>query len=124
MFGANKRSPLFGATSNPQTQPTSNLFGQQSGGLGGTNKLFTGNQMNALSWGSTSMTSNGTSLAFNPPITTEIMQRGGQSSQVNAKHMCITAMKEYQDKSLEVIKCKISKLVYKRSAPFKPSWLF
>ncbi|KAH9587860.1 Nuclear pore complex protein Nup98-Nup96 [Schistosoma haematobium] len=117
MFGANKpafgatsssafgqSSSLFGATSNPQTQPTSNLFGQQSGGLGGTNKLFTGNQMNALSWGSTSMTSNGTSLAFNPPITTEIMQRGGQSSQVNAKHMCITAMKEYQDKSLEELR--------------------
>ncbi|CAH8546276.1 unnamed protein product [Schistosoma curassoni] len=117
MFGANKpafgatsssafgqSSSLFGATSNPQTQPTSNLFGQQSGGLGGTNKLFTGNQMSALSWGSTSMTSNGTSLAFNPPITTEIMQRGGQSSQVNAKHMCITAMKEYQDKSLEELR--------------------
>ncbi|XP_018644180.1 nucleoporin 145 (S59 family) [Schistosoma mansoni] len=117
MFGANKpafgatsssafgqSSSLFGATSNPQTQPTSSLFGQQSSGLGGTNKLFTGNQMNALSWGSTSMTSNGTSLAFNPPITTEIMQRGGQPSQVNAKHMCITAMKEYQDKSLEELR--------------------
>ncbi|CAH8495623.1 unnamed protein product [Schistosoma turkestanicum] len=117
MFGANKRkflhqdcksfflgSSLFGATSIPQTQPSSSLFGQQSSGLSGTNKLFTGNQMNTLSWGSTNMTSNGTALAFNPPITTEIIQRGGQPSQVNAKHMCITAMKEYQDKSLEELR--------------------
>ncbi|TNN19434.1 Nuclear pore complex protein [Schistosoma japonicum] len=116
MFGANKpafgatsnsafgQSSIFGAASNPQTQPSSSLFGQQSSGLSGTNKLFTGNQMNTLSWGSTSITSNGTSLAFNPPITTEIMQRSGQPSQVNAKHMCITAMKEYQDKSLEELR--------------------
>ncbi|VDO99704.1 unnamed protein product, partial [Schistosoma margrebowiei] len=103
-FGATSSSAFGQTTSNPQTQSTSNLFGQQSSGLGGANKIFTGNQMNTLSWGSTSMTSNGTSLAFNPPITTEIMQRGGQPSQVNAKHMCITAMKEYQDKSLEELR--------------------
>ncbi|CAH8850249.1 unnamed protein product [Trichobilharzia szidati] len=117
MFGANKptfggssssafgqSTTPFGATSNPQTQTGTNLFGQQSTSLGGTNTLFSGNQMNTLSWGSTNMNANGTSIAFNPPITTEILQRGGQPSQVNAKHMCITAMKEYQDKSLEELR--------------------
>ncbi|CAH8522586.1 unnamed protein product [Heterobilharzia americana] len=95
---------LFGATSSPQTQASTNLFGQQSGGLTGTNTLFSGNQMNTLSWGSANVGLNGTSFAFNPPVTTEILQRSGQPSQVNAKHMCITAMKEYQDKSLEELR--------------------
>ncbi|KAF5399704.1 Nucleoporin autopeptidase [Paragonimus heterotremus] len=102
-------STLFGATS----KPVSNVFGQPSStGLGttGSTSIF-GNsaQPNTFAWGATSTAvtgaaTGGTSVAFNPPITPDTVQRSGQQTQVNAKHMCITAMKEYQDKSLEELR--------------------
>ncbi|KAF8570816.1 hypothetical protein P879_02398 [Paragonimus westermani] len=102
-------STLFGATS----KPVSNVFGQpSSAGLGtaGSTSIFgSGVQSNAFTWGGTSTAvtgtaAGGTSVAFNPPITPDTVQRSGQQTQVNAKHMCITAMKEYQDKSLEELR--------------------
>ncbi|KAA3679668.1 nuclear pore complex protein Nup98-Nup96 [Paragonimus westermani] len=102
-------STLFGATS----KPVSNVFGQpSSAGLGtaGSTSIFgSGVQSNTFTWGGTSTAvtgtaAGGTSVAFNPPITPDTVQRSGQQTQVNAKHMCITAMKEYQDKSLEELR--------------------
>ncbi|KER30165.1 hypothetical protein T265_03325 [Opisthorchis viverrini] len=121
MFGAPKStfgapaSSAFGQTTNTlfgaATKPT-NLFGQPSVGLGGsgTTSLFGGGttQQNTITWGSgatmAATASSGTAIAFNPPVTPDTIQRGGQQTQVNAKHMCITAMKEYQDKSLEELR--------------------
>ncbi|CAL8072922.1 unnamed protein product [Calicophoron daubneyi] len=98
-------STLFGGASKAPTQTTTNLFGQPSVGLGGTSTLFGGSAANTVSWGSGVVGApTGTAIPFNPPITTDTIQRGGQSTQVNAKHVCITAMKEYQDKSLEELR--------------------
>ncbi|CAH8631056.1 unnamed protein product [Dicrocoelium dendriticum] len=99
---------LFGSTAGQNTS----IFGQATGGIGSsTPALFGGpTQTNTMSWGGTAaipgVASGGTSIPFNPPIAPDTLQRAGQSTQVNAKHMCITAMKEYQDKSLEELRAE------------------
>lgn len=37
-----------------------------------------------------------------PPTGTDTMVKSGVSTNINTKHQCITAMKEYESKSLEV----------------------
>ena len=44
----------------------------------------------------------GTTAKFIAPIVSDTFQKNGTKVQVNAKHMCISAMKEYSDKSIEV----------------------
>ena len=45
----------------------------------------------------------GTTLKYNPPASQDTMVKNGQTQNINTRHQCITAMKEYQSKSLEVI---------------------
>ncbi|XP_062384841.1 nuclear pore complex protein Nup98-Nup96 isoform X2 [Sardina pilchardus] len=77
---------LFGATN---TQ-TSNPFGGTSGSLFGA-ASFTPAQP-------------GTTLKFNPPTGSDTMVKGGVTTSINTKHQCITAMKEYENKSLEELR--------------------
>lgn len=37
-----------------------------------------------------------------PPSGTDTMVKAGVTTSINTKHQCITAMKEYENKSLEV----------------------
>lgn len=41
-------------------------------------------------------------LLLQPPTGTDTMVKSGVSTSINTKHQCITAMKEYESKSLEV----------------------
>lgn len=90
----------FGASSfgtpAASTQQGTGLFGQPATAAP-QNNVF-GNSV----FGGTSMAPNGTTVKFNPPVATDSIQKNGQKTQVNTKHVCITAMKEYQDKCLEV----------------------
>ncbi|NXX97999.1 NUP98 protein, partial [Centropus bengalensis] len=82
-FGTSTSSGgLFGTTNT-----TSNPFGSTSGSL----------------FGPTSFTAapTGTTIKFNPPTGTDTMVKSGVSTNINTKHQCITAMKEYESKSLE-----------------------
>ena len=54
--------------------------------------------------GATAATS-GTMVKFTPPAGTETMLKGGSQQNMNTRHQCITAMKEYESKSLEVGSC-------------------
>nr|XP_020647578.1 nuclear pore complex protein Nup98-Nup96 isoform X6 [Pogona vitticeps] len=85
-FGTSTSSGgLFGTTNT-----TSNPFGGTSGSL----------------FGSTSFAAvpTGTTIKFNPPTGTDTMVKSGVSTNISTKHQCITAMKEYESKSLEELR--------------------
>uniref|UniRef100_A0A672M5K4 Nuclear pore complex protein Nup98-Nup96 n=1 Tax=Sinocyclocheilus grahami TaxID=75366 RepID=A0A672M5K4_SINGR len=93
-FGANKPAN-FGSNTNSgglfgTTNTTSNPFGGTSGSL----------------FGSSSFTAAppGTTIKFNPPTGSDTMVKGGVTTSINTKHQCITAMKEYESKSLEELR--------------------
>ena len=83
---------LFGSTAGTTTGGS--LFGQQQPAGGG---LFGG----GTAFG-TSSSGGTTSVKFSPLEGTDNMVRNGQSQTVKTKHYCITGMKQYEAKSLEV----------------------
>ncbi|VDN08047.1 unnamed protein product [Thelazia callipaeda] len=97
LFGQSK--PLFGSST---TQPT---------GFSGTTSLFGSNQ-STLQTGSGVFGSgfgtpaiSGTTIKFEPPTSTDTMIRNGTNQTISTKHICITAMKQYENKSLEELRC-------------------
>lgn len=107
LFGQQPVKSMFG-----QAQPTTGLgvFGQQtsaatqpglgvgtSGGLfGGQNKTFFSSPT------STTQQISGTTLKLDPLKATDTMVRNNETKSINTKLMCLTAMKAYEMKSLEV----------------------
>ncbi|KAM7397467.1 hypothetical protein PAMA_005657 [Pampus argenteus] len=96
-FGANKPSSFgsFGTSTSSgglfgATNTTSNPFG-------GTNSLFGGSGFSAAQ-------QPGTTVKFNPPTGSDTMVKAGVTTSINTKHQCITAMKEYENKSLEELR--------------------
>nr|XP_045000918.1 nuclear pore complex protein Nup98-Nup96 isoform X2 [Jaculus jaculus] len=85
-FGTSTSSGgLFGTTNT-----TSNPFGSTSGSLFGPSSFTTA--------------PTGTTIKFNPPTGTDTMVKAGVSTNISTKHQCITAMKEYESKSLEELR--------------------
>uniref|UniRef100_A0A671FDM1 Nuclear pore complex protein Nup98-Nup96 n=1 Tax=Rhinolophus ferrumequinum TaxID=59479 RepID=A0A671FDM1_RHIFE len=85
-FGTSTSSGgLFG-----NTNTTSNPFGSTSGSLFGPSSF--------------TATPTGTTIKFNPPTGTDTMVKAGVSTNISTKHQCITAMKEYESKSLEELR--------------------
>ncbi|BFF91513.1 nuclear pore complex protein Nup98-Nup96 [Drosophila madeirensis] len=122
-FGAAKPATLgmtaFGQT--PAAQPTTSLFGQTTaatsasafGSFGqaaptttnvfgsGTASAFAQPQAAAVGGG----VNLGTALAkYQPTMGTDTLMKGGQPNSVSTKQHCITAMKEYELKSLEELR--------------------
>uniref|UniRef100_A0A8C2XMT0 Nuclear pore complex protein Nup98-Nup96 n=1 Tax=Cyclopterus lumpus TaxID=8103 RepID=A0A8C2XMT0_CYCLU len=88
-FGTSTTSGgLFGSTNT-----ASNPFGG-----GGVASLFGGSGFTAA------QQQPGTTVKFNPPTGTDTMVKGGVTTSINTKHQCITAMKEYENKSLEELR--------------------
>ncbi|XP_023683557.2 nuclear pore complex protein Nup98-Nup96-like isoform X1 [Paramormyrops kingsleyae] len=97
-FGTNKPASFgtFGTSSSSgglfgTTNTTSNPFGGTSGSLFGSS-------------GFTATQQPGTTVKFNPPTGSDTMVKGGVTTSINTKHQCITAMKEYENKSLEELR--------------------
>ncbi|KAH8381827.1 hypothetical protein KR009_000454 [Drosophila setifemur] len=121
-FGAAKPGiTAFGQT--PAAQPTTSLFGQAAaatsnpgfGSFGlaapattsvfgsGTASAFA--QPQAQTVGVNTGVNPGTAVAkYQPTIGTDTLMKGGQPNNVNTKQHCITAMKEYELKSLEELR--------------------
>uniref|UniRef100_A0A7N6BCQ7 Nuclear pore complex protein Nup98-Nup96 n=1 Tax=Anabas testudineus TaxID=64144 RepID=A0A7N6BCQ7_ANATE len=96
-FGANKPTSFgsFGTSTSSgglfgSTNTTSNPFG-------GTTSLFGGSGFSAAQ-------QPGTTIKFNPPTGNDTMVKAGVTTSINTKHQCITAMKEYENKSLEELR--------------------
>ncbi|KAK7096689.1 nuclear pore complex protein Nup98-Nup96-like [Littorina saxatilis] len=81
---------LFGSTTQQPSTGGASLFGQPSGGL----------------FGSTPGTgaAGGTTIKFNPPSGQDTMSKSGVTTNINTRHQCITAMKEYENKSMEELR--------------------
>ncbi|VDL63635.1 unnamed protein product [Hymenolepis diminuta] len=90
-------STQFGASATT-SQPSTGLFGQPATSTQRTNVF------GSSVFGEASTTISGTTVKFNPPLVNDLVQKNGQKVQVNAKHMCISAMKEYSDKSMEELR--------------------
>ena len=84
------------------------MFGATStstggGGLFGTTTTQAGSLFSGF--GGTATAASGTTVKFNPPSGQDTMMKGGLSPSINTKHMCICAMKEYENKCMEVRHC-------------------
>lgn len=98
----------FGTNTTQNASTGSSLFG---GGTSGAGSLFgTTNTSTATAGAGSGMfgaagsfvSQGGTVVKFVPPPGSDTMLKGGTSSNINTRHQCITAMKEYETKSLEV----------------------
>lgn len=98
-FGVPK-STAFGFNTNQGS-----LFGQPSTSTASTGFGTFGNTATSAFSSPQTMNANGTAVAkFNPLAGTDTLMKGGQSSTVNTRQFCVTAMKEYEAKSLEELR--------------------
>ena len=61
--------------------------------------LFT---VTAVLFGGASAATSGTTIKFNPPLRKDTISKHGVTTVIKTRHLCITAMKVYEEKSLEV----------------------
>ncbi|XP_033744102.1 nuclear pore complex protein Nup98-Nup96-like [Pecten maximus] len=89
----------FGATSTPGTGTS--LFGQQP-----SNTSLFGQTAGSSGFGQQQQPNSqvGTNLKFSAPVSQDTMVKNGVSTHISTRHQCITAMKEYQNKSLEELR--------------------
>uniref|UniRef100_A0A8D0HHS4 Nuclear pore complex protein Nup98-Nup96 n=1 Tax=Sphenodon punctatus TaxID=8508 RepID=A0A8D0HHS4_SPHPU len=114
LFGtASTGGGLFSSQNNAFAQNKSTGFGNfgtstSSGGLFGTTNTtsnpFGGTSSSLFGPSTFTTTPTGTTIKFNPPTGTDTMVKSGVSTNISTKHQCITAMKEYESKSLEELR--------------------
>ncbi|XP_013931207.1 PREDICTED: nuclear pore complex protein Nup98-Nup96 [Thamnophis sirtalis] len=114
LFGtASTGGGLFSTQSNAFAQNKPVGFGNfgtstSSGGLFGTTNTasnpFGGTSGSLFGATSFSTVPTGTTIKFNAPTGTDTMVKSGVSTNISTKHQCITAMKEYESKSLEELR--------------------
>ena len=91
----------FGSTAQQPAANTGGLFGASASAGGGGGSLF-GQPSGAGAFGSAVGAQGGTTVAFNAPAGEDTMMKNQQQTKINTKHQCITAMREYENKSIEV----------------------
>lgn len=112
-FGAAKPNNFGGFSTQPAT---SSLFGQPStsaaaaantgfGTFGGTQNAGGFGATTTPAFGQAQQGATGSALAkYQPCLGTDTVMKNGQNNNVSTKQHCITAMKEYENKSLEEIR--------------------
>ncbi|XP_045080240.1 nuclear pore complex protein Nup98-Nup96-like isoform X4 [Coregonus clupeaformis] len=102
-----QQSNAFGAAK-PASFGTFGTSTASSGGLFGTTNSNPFGGASTSLFGASGFTQQaaqpGTTVKFNPPTGSDTMVKGGVTASINTKHQCITAMKEYENKSLEELR--------------------
>ncbi|XP_012944343.1 nuclear pore complex protein Nup98-Nup96 [Aplysia californica] len=93
----------FGGTTNQAS--TGGLFGAGGGTTTGTPSLF-GQASASGAFGNAGVASGGTTVPFAAPTGQDTMMKNGVTTNINTKHQCVTAMKEYESKSLEELRAE------------------
>ncbi|XP_069615683.1 nuclear pore complex protein Nup98-Nup96 [Ranitomeya imitator] len=115
LFGAtNTGGGLFSSQNNAFGQTKPSTFSSSFGTGTNSTSLFGNTNTTANPFGGTSSTlfgastfsaaPSGTTIKFNAPSGTDTMAKGGVTTNISTKHQCITAMKEYESKSLEELR--------------------
>jgi len=94
LFGSTQTG-AFSATPAQNTGTTGGLFGSSTPGGG-----FLGTGASGAA-----CTGTGTTVKFVPVAGSDVVMKGGSQQSVSTKLQCITGMKEYEAKSLEVDSC-------------------
>lgn len=101
---------LFGT--NNQTQntfggSTATPFGQQpAGGTSAFGQSSLNNSFGGSAFGSGPVQDGTGHTKFEATQSSDTMMKGGQQSNINTRHQCITCMKVYENKSLEELRCE------------------
>ncbi|KAF1762420.1 hypothetical protein GCK72_010682 [Caenorhabditis remanei] len=121
LFGGaqqNANRSLFGGAATT-TQTGGGLFGSNTTANTGTSSLFGSSNNNTSAggglFGASGSTVSGTTVKFDPPINSDTMLRNGISQTISTKHMCISAMNKYSDKSMEEL--RVEDYIANRKAP-------
>ena len=110
--GGGNQTSLFGGGNQQQQQqqqqqqPNSSFsFG---GGTTGASNTFGATTNFGSSFGATvGVAQEGTGhTKFQATTSTDTMMKAGQSQQISTRHQCITCMKEYENKSMEELRCE------------------
>uniref|UniRef100_A0A1I7XQL5 Nuclear pore complex protein Nup98-Nup96 n=1 Tax=Heterorhabditis bacteriophora TaxID=37862 RepID=A0A1I7XQL5_HETBA len=96
LFGQ-KTTSLFG-----NSTMQNNSFGSSTGGtsLFGSTSGTTGGSL----FGSSTSSVSGSTIKFEPLVASDTMMKNGAQQTISTKHMCITAMKAYENKSIEEVR--------------------
>ena len=92
---------LFGST----TQPTAQFGGGTSAFGAAAPQANTGFGGGLPAFGQQDQPGTG-HVKFNPLNGSDTMMKGGVQSQISTRHQCITCMKEYENKSMEELRCE------------------
>ncbi|CAJ0586989.1 unnamed protein product, partial [Mesorhabditis spiculigera] len=95
--GSTQNKSLFGGA--PQNTSTFGSPSASTGLFGGSTSTSGG----GLFGGSTAGT-NGTTIKFEPTVGSDTMIRQGTQTNISTKNICITAMKQYENKSMEELR--------------------
>ena len=100
-IGFGTTNTLFSGTNTMNNSQS--LFGGTKFGTTQSNLFSSGTTTGLTGFPSVSNVT-GTTIKFNPLLSTDIMIKNGANQNINTRHQCITCMKEYENKSLEELR--------------------
>ena len=106
--GGGNQTSLFGGNQQQQQQQQQNSSFSFGGGTTGASNSFGAATNFGSTFGSTVVAAQeGTGhTKFQATTSTDTMMKAGQSQQISTRHQCITCMKEYENKSMEELRCE------------------
>ena len=105
--GGNQTSLFGGGNQQQQQQQQNSSFSFGGGTTGATNSFGAATNFGSTFGATVVAAQEGTGhTKFVATTSTDTMMKSGQSQQISTRHQCITCMKEYENKSMEELRCE------------------